>query len=276
MRKSSWIAGVAIIAMLTVVLAAAGCGESGVGLSGNLSISGSTTVLPLGSEAASRFMDANPDAEVNVQGGGSSVGVTQVSQGVVDIGMSSRELKAEEQALGLVDHRIALDVIVLIANKNVGVDELSAQQVKDIFTGRVTNWSQVGGNDAPVVVVVRDQASGTREMFDEKALDKGQPTTSALESNSNGILRQTVASTANAIGYVSLGYLDGSVNALRYDGVEASKDSAVDGSYPLSRYLHLFTQGEATELARSFIDYVLSDSFQDEVVGIEYVKASEF
>ncbi len=284
-RKRLGIVAVLSLAIaLTLVLAAAGCGDKGEEkpaepeepkLSGTLKLSGSTTVLPLAQEAADMFMDENPEVTVNVQGGGSSVGISNVAEGVVDIGNSSRGLKDEEKNLGLVDHEIALDVIVVIAHKDVPVSDLSADQVYDIFTGKVKNWKEVGGPDAPITVVVRDEASGTREMFDEKALKKEKPMAGAIECNSNGIVRQTVASTPNSIGYISLGYLDSSVKAIKYGGVEGKKETAVDKTYPLSRFLHMFTKGEATGLAKAFIDFVLSDEFQNEVVAKEYIPMTE-
>jgi len=270
------------LAALLLALGTVGCGSGSNGegtaepeLSGELTLSGSTTVLPLAQEAADRFMERYPDVNVTVQGGGSSVGISNVAEGVVDIGNSSRGLKDEEKSLGLVDHEIALDVIVVIVHKDVPLDDLTKQQVYDIFTGKVTNWKDVGGPDQAINVVVRDEASGTREMFDEKALNKEAPMAGAIECNSNGIVRQTVSSTPFSIGYVSLGYLDSSVKALRYDGVEGGKGTAVDKTYPLSRHLHMFTTGEATGLAEAFIEYLLSDTFQDEVVSEEYIPMTE-
>lgn len=279
MRKGKALMVAAVAVVLALALAA-GCGggegstvggEGRSSLSGTLNLSGSTTVLPIAQEAAEMFMDENPGVTVNVQGGGSSVGISNVAEGVVDIGNASRDLKEEEKGLGLVEHRIALDVIVVIAHKDVPLDDLTAAQVKDIFTGKITNWKEVGGPDQAVKVVVRDEASGTREMFDEKALEKEKPVAGAIECNSNGIVRQTVSSTPFSIGYISLGYLDNSVKALEYDGVAATKENAVHGSYPLSRYLYMFTKGEATGLAKAFIDFVLSERFQDEVVAREYI-----
>ncbi len=275
-----WILGGALLlAALLTVVGLAGCGNSSTtsdqNLTGKVSLSGSTTVLPPASEAASQFMDIHPGVQVSVQGGGSSVGITQLSQGLVDIGMSSRELKSEEQNQGFLDHKIALDVIVVVANPGMTVDDLTKDQVKGIFTGQLTNWKDVGGADAPITVVVRDKASGTREMFDEKALDSQDSTTAAIEANSNGIVRQTVASTRNAIGYISLGYLDGTVKALKYNSVEGSKDTALAKTYPLSRFLHMFTKGEPQGVVGVFIDFVLSERFQNDVVAREYIPATE-
>jgi len=273
----------AVVAVAMLLLLAAGCGGGGGGageeekpeLSGTLNLSGSTTVLPLAQEAAEMFMDENPEVTVNVQGGGSSVGISNVAEGVVDIGNSSRDLKEEEKNLGLVDHKIALDVIAVIAHKDVPVENLTKDQVKAIFTGKITNWKEVGGPDQAIRVVIRDEASGTREMFDEKALGKEKPVAGAIECNSNGIVRQTVSSTPYSIGYISLGYLDNSVKALKYEGVTANKENAVNKTYPLSRYLHMFTKGEATGLAKAFIDFVLSERFQNEVVAKEYIPMTQ-
>lgn len=269
-------AGIAIAGLVLVavtMMALAGCGS---GLSGTVTLSGSTTVQPIAQEAADQFMNDNAKANVTVQGGGSSVGITQVSEGTVNIGDSSRELKDEEKTLGLVDHKVAFDVIVLIVNPGVNVSNLTGDQVKGIFTGSITNWSQVGGADGTITVVTRDSASGTREMFDEKALGstKDKPVkliSGAIEANSNGIMRQKVASTKGMIGYVSYGYLDKSVKPVRFNGVAGNLQTGLDKTYPLSRYLHMFTRGEATELTKAYIDFVLSPDFQDTTVSKEYI-----
>lgn len=263
-----------LILVLVIALALAGCGGSG--LSGTLTLSGSTTVQPIAQEAADQFMKANPSANMTVQGGGSSVGITQVSEGSVNIGDSSRDLKDEEKNLGLVDHKVAFDVIVLIVNPDMSVNNLTADQVKGIFTGAITNWSQVGGPDGTITVVTRDYASGTREMFDEKALGstKDNPVklvAGAIEANSNGIMRQKVASTKGAAGYISYGYLDKSVKPLQFNGVAGNLQTGLDKTYPLSRYLHMFTKGDATGLTKAYIDFVLSPDFQNTTVSKEYI-----
>lgn len=261
-------------AALITVIAAAGCGSTGA--SGNLSLSGSTTVQPIAQEAADQFMKKNPGANVTVQGGGSSVGITNVSSGISNIGDSSRDLKDDEKTKGLVDHQVAYDIIVAIVNPDVTVKNLTAEQEKNVFLGKVTNWSQVGGANAPITVIIRDEASGTREMFDEKVLGKTstnpvKPVTGAIEANSNGVLRQKVASTPHSIGYISFGYLDKSVKALQFNGVTGNLNTALDKSYPLSRYLHMFTKGAATGLAKTYIDFVLSPDFQNQTVAKDYV-----
>lgn len=263
-----------LILVLATALVVAGCGGSG--LSGTVTLSGSTTLQPIAQEAADQFMKDNTSANVTVQGGGSSVGSTQVSEGTVNVGDSSRELKDEEKNLGLVDHKVAFDVIVLIANPGVSVSNLTTDQVKGIFTGSITNWSQVGGTDGTITVVTRDSASGTREMFDEKALGstKDKPVSlvsGAIEANSNGVMRQKVASTKGAIGYISYGYLDKSVKPLQFNGVTGNLQTGLDKTYALSRYLHMFTKGEATGLTKAYIDFVLSPDFQNTTVSKEYI-----
>jgi len=273
-RNSKTAISVAWLTLVMVItLALAGCGG---GVSGNVTASGSTTVQPIAQAAAEQFMKQNSSATVSVQGGGSSVGITQVTEGSVQIGDSSRELKPEEQGKGLVDHQIAYDVIVMIVNQNVSVTNLTKDQAKGIFLGTITNWSQVGGTNAKIVVGIRDSASGTREMFDEKILGKSStnpvtPVSGAQEANSNGIMVQKVGSTPNMIGYTSYGYLKNSVKPLELDGVTGNLANALNNTYPLGRSLHMFTKGEPTGATKSYIDFVLSDDFQTNTVAKDYI-----
>lgn len=237
-------------------------------------VSGSTTVLPLAQEGADMFMGNNPGERVMVQGGGSSVGVAQLKQGIVTIACTSRELKPGEDDGTFVDFKVALDIIDIIVNPGNPVQDLNGEQVEGIFTGEITNWSEVGGDDAPIVVVVRDQASGTRQMFDEKALGKRPCIDSAIECNSNGIVRETVGATSNAVGYVSYGYVNDDVKPVRYNGVPPEVEPATDGSYPLARYLHMFTRGEPEGRTRDYLDFIMSEEFQQDVVAQEYIPVS--
>jgi len=255
-----------------------GCGSQSIkGVKGRVKVSGSTTVLPLAQEAAFEFMESNPGASVEVQGGGSSVGISQVRQGIVDIGMSSRELEGSENDGLLVDNKIAFDVIVVVVHPSVAIRNLSGSDLKRIFTGKVENWKEVGGPDLPIVVVVRDQASGTREMFDKKALGATKEKAveivpSAIECASNGVVRETVASTKGSIGYLSYGYVDRRrVKPVKLDGVLPDLKNASTGRYPLARYLHMFTKGKAKGIKRAYIDFILSEKFQRDVVSLEYI-----
>jgi phosphate transport system substrate-binding protein len=274
------VAATCLAMVLAVSLATSGCGNrKPSGFKGNVKVSGSTTVLPISQEAASEFSDENPAARVDVQGGGSSVGITQLIQGVVQIGNSSRELNPDE-AKGLVDHKIAFDMIAIVVNPKMPVSNLSDAQVKAIFTGRTTNWKQVGGPDQEIVAVVRDQASGTREVFDKKALGATNETpvesvASAIESSSNGVVREIVATTDNAIGYISFGYVNKRLKAVAFNDVMPTVPDAVTGKYPMARYLHMFTKGEPEGAVKGYIDFVLSKKFQDAVVAREYIKISD-
>jgi phosphate transport system substrate-binding protein len=261
----------------------AGCGELqevSSTVHGQVKIAGSTTVLPLAQEAATQFMSANPRADVEVQGGGSSAGITQLKQKVIDIADSSRELQPGENDGTMVDHKIAFDIIAIIVNPAVNVRDLTRAQAKAVFTGAVTNWKSLGGPDKEIVVVVRDQASGTREVFDQKVLGASSDkqvssVASAIESASNGVVREIVASTPSAIGYVSYGYINSTIRAVDLDGVPPDIKNAASGRYPLARYLHMFTTGAPEGPVKAYIDFVLSDKFQDQVVKQEYVRMKD-
>ncbi len=250
--------------------------ENSTKLSGNLKLTGSTTVLPIAQAAAERFMVENPGVKVDVQGTGSSEGIKAVSQGAADIGNSSRELKDDENNLGLVDHPIAIDAIVFVVNPSNRVNSLTDEQLKGIFTGKIKNWKEVGGDNEPIQLVYRDEASGTREVVQEKLLGKGAKfADDAIVQPGNGQVKATVAGAPNAIGYVSYGYLDATVKPLKFNGVEASLKTIKDKTYSFQRNLHMFTKGEPKDLAKAFIDFVLSEDFQKEVISKEYVPVAD-
>lgn len=264
-----------------IVLTQAGCGKTrDSAFKGRVKGSGSTTLLPVAQEAAVQFTENNPAARVDIQGGGSSVGIAQLEQGVVDLANSSRDLNPGEGGGKLTDHKVAFDVIVIVVNPSMPVGDLSSSQVKAIFTGEIMNWKEVGGPDKEIVVVVRDQASGTREMFDKKALGATQDrlvycVPSAIESASNGVVREIVATTANAIGYISIGYINKRLKALSFNGVVPTKQNAAKGAYPIARYLHMYTKGEPSEVLGGYIDLVLSDRFQRQIVATEYIPVKD-
>jgi phosphate transport system substrate-binding protein len=276
-------AGRFFIALLAFLAAAGlllgGCGGREAKSSrfkGVVKVSGSTTVLPVALEGATEFMDANPGANIQVQGGGSSVGITQVRESVVQIGDSSRDLKGDENDGTLVDHKIAFDIVGIVVNPGVPVSNLSSEQVKGVFTGSINNWKEVGGLDAPIIVVVRDIASGTREVFDQKALGSTtekpvESEESAIESSSNGVVREIVGATANSIGYISTGYINRLVKPIAYNGVPPDVAHARNGEYPIARFLHMFTKGQPAGATRGYIDFMLSDVFQNSVIANEYV-----
>lgn len=231
-----------------------------------LTVSGSTTLLPIAEIGGETFEEGNPGTRVLVSGVGSSAGIEDVAQGSSDIGTSSRDLKGEEESLGLVDTPVAFDGIAVIVNPSNPVSGLTTAQVRDIFMGRITNWKQVGGPDLEIGLVNRDEASGTREAFSKIVLDKQpfDPTAAVLPGT--GQVRAVVSDSAGAVGYISLGFVTDEVKALEIDGVEPTAETVASKRYPVSRVLHLFTKGEPSGLAKRYIDHLLSPAVQDEVV----------
>ena len=243
--------------------------------SGRLSLAGSTTVQPLAEVLAEAYMDMNPDVVIEVQGGGSSVGVTSAGEGTVDIGMASRAVKDSEMETfpDLQIFTIARDGIAIVTNPVTTPPSLSIAQVRDIFAGEITNFSEVGGPDAPITVVSREEGSGTRAAFEELVMEHEEEkviTENALLQQSNGQVRTTVSTTPNAIGYLSFGFLDDSTTPVAIDGVEPTVDNVKNDTYPIARPLNMLTKGEPNDLARSFLEFILSDQVQ-EIVAEDYI-----
>ena len=272
---------VAVAGILVVLLMVAGCvGDQSAGApaspSEQITVTGSTTVLPIAEKEKEAFEATHTSAEIMVSGGGSSVGIKAVGEGTADIGMTSRDLKPEEVASypGLVKHEIASDAILLIVNPENSVDRLTLDQVRGIYNGTYTSWDQVGGSDQAIVVVGRDSASGTREFFSEYVLAKEDFTKKQEEFNSNGGIQQKVSQTPGAIGYVGLGYTDG-VKALRLDvggtAIEPTLENITSGRYPISRPLFMLTNGEPGGVAQQYLDFIMSTEGQEIVAGVDYI-----
>jgi phosphate transport system substrate-binding protein len=242
---------------------------------GQISVAGSTTVQPLAEKLAEAFMAANPDVQIDVQGGGSSVGVKSAGQGQVDIGAASREVKdsEKEEYPDLQVFTIARDGIAIVVHPDVAVDELMKDQVRDIFAGEITNWSEVGGPDKPIVSVSREEGSGTRAAFEEMVMGDEGPVIvdTAILQPSNGAVRTTVSTTPDSIGFLSFGYLDSSVKALAVDGVEPTEANAASGAYPIVRPLNMMTKGGAGGVVKAWLDFILSAEGQAIVVEEGYI-----
>ncbi len=246
------------------------------GLSGQIQLAGSTTVQPLAEVLAEAFMAENPDVMIEVQGGGSSVGVTSAGEGTVDIGNASRNVKDSEfeEFPELRVYTIAYDGIAIVTNPDLELPTLSIDQVKAIFAGEITNYSEVSGPDAEIVVVSREEGSGTRAAFEELVMDTGdeeaQITEDALLQQSNGQVRTTVSTTPNTIGYLSFGFLDESINTVAIDDVDPTVANVKNDSYSIFRPLNMLTNGEPNDLAQAFLDFILSDAGQA-IVAEEYI-----
>lgn len=268
-----------VLAMGTLLVSAsmllAGCGgggsqqaasSGGEKISGKISASGSTALLPLLKPAQEAFQDKYKDATVNVAGGGSFTGMNQVAEESVDIGDSDVNLPDEYKDKGLVDHKVVVEPFVFIVDKANKVDNLTKDQVIGILTGKITNWKEVGGDDQKITLIHRAKSSGSRATISDVVLKGANFTDDAVIQDSNGAVRAAIASTPGAIGYVDAPYADDSVKALKFDGVEYSAQNIIDGKYPIYGYGHMYTKGEPTGAVKAFIDYILSDEFQNSQV----------
>jgi phosphate transport system substrate-binding protein len=277
---------IAIAALLVFSLLIAGCvGNTGAGKPGpvvtgseklSIKVSGSTTVLPIAQQAAEKFMASHINADIQVSAGGSGVGIQNIGDKTVDIGMSSRELKTEEIAKypELVPTKIAYDGMAIIVHPSNTISSITIAQVRDIYAGNVTNWKSIGGPDKTIVVIGRDSTSGTRDFFTTSIMGSVPYVKTQQELNSNGAIQQAVSQTPGAIGYVGLGYLSG-VKALPVNvngtTIEPTVGNVLSGKYPLSRPLYMITNGQPSGLARQFIDYILSPEGQGIVRSTDYV-----
>ena len=239
---------------------------------------GSTTVAVPMEELANKYKEIKPDVVVEIQGVGSSAGIKAITDGTADMGMLSRELKESEQSDNIEVTTIAHDGIAIVLNPANGVENLTSEQVKGIFEGQITNWSEVGGNDEPIVVVTREDGSGTRSAFEEilglQQEIEGKKVSSiaqtALVAEGNGTIKATVASKSGAIGFVSLGFIDDTVKAVSVDGVMPTVETVKSGEYSVSRPLLVVTDTESTQTTQDFLTFILGDEGQ-EIISEKYI-----
>lgn len=242
------------------------------GEKGTLDIAGGTAHIPVMKGAAKNIMAANPDIRITVAGGGSGVGVQKVGEGLVGIGNTGRALKNTEiEKYGLKSFPFAIDGVAIVINTANPVATLTKAQLKDIYAGTVKNWKELGGTDAPISLYVREDGSGTRETFEERALDKGTATPSANVVNSNGAMKTAVTQDKNAIGYVGIGHLDTTLKGVVLDGMTPSQENASNGSYKITRLLYMNTKGAPTGLTEKFIEYIYSPEGDAIVSGSGYI-----
>lgn len=281
--KKKILTGLIAAGVLVASLGLAGCGgsddsgsgDSGSAASGSVVIAGSTSVQPLSEAMSEVYMEENPDVTVEVQGGGSGQGIKSIEDGIADIGSLSREVGEDEKGSISEEYVIAKDGVAVIVNADVNVDDLSLEQIKGIYTGEIKNWSEVGGDNAEITVVSREEGSGTRGAFTEitgvTVDDVDNTTKDALVQPSTGAVKETVSTTPNSIGYVSLGSLDDSVKVLTVEGVEATSENVVSGDYKIQRPFVYVVGSEVSETAQAFIDFAMSDEGQKIVEENDFI-----
>ena len=244
---------------------------------------GSTSLYPILSSLASSFTEkyvtwdavdsSFPDSNISVYvaPGGSGVGVQQVGEGLVQIGNTGRPLKDKEiEKFGLKTFPFAIDGVALVVNPANNVSDITAQQAADIYNGKITNWKELGGTDAPITLYTREDGSGTREVFVERALNKGSIVQSANVVNSNGAMKTAVAQDKQSIGYVGIGHVDKNVKALVFDKMVPSQENASNGTYKVTRLLFMNTKGAPEDITKAFIDYIYTPE------GTEIIKKSGY
>lgn len=295
MKKKGLKVAILALAMTMATAAFAGCTkkeaeqgkvDKGTAVAGSITTSGSTALQPLVEKSAADFKAKNPDANISVQGGGSGTGLTQVSQGAVDIGnsdiLAEEKLKADE-AKALVDHKVVAEAFTVVVGKEVNVKSLTKAQLADIFSGKVTNWKDITGQDMPITVVHRPASSGTRATFINTILDKKKELENdkiGITQDSNGAVKTAIEKNKGSISYLGLGYLQDEaakkvITAVAIDNVEPTKDNIASGKYPFWSWGHMYTKGEPTGLAKTFLDYITSADNKANVEKLGFVSAGD-
>ena len=268
------LASLGVVAMMS--LSILGCGSdtasndkaaSSSSLSGSITGSGSSALLPLAKDAADKFKELHPEVSITLNGGGSGTGLKQVADGSVDIGNSdvAADTKLDKAvADGLVDHKVCVVTMAPVVNKDIAatVKSLTKQQLTDIFTAKITNWKEVGGPDEEIVLITRPSTSGTRALFKEFALGGAEEASNkSLETDDSGTLLQSI--NKGAIGYVALSYLvnNQDVATVSVDGVAPTLENTYNGTYPVWGYEHMYTKGEPNATVKAYLDFIMSDEY---------------
>lgn len=296
LKANKWLALMLVAVLALGAVGLAGCGASdettdgtttegsAEELTGSINVEGSDTMVNLGQAWAEKFMEANPGVMLSVKGGGSGTGAAALINGTVDFANMSRAIKDEEKteaeanSVTPVEYQVAIDGIAVVVNPANGVTGLSMADLGKIYRGEITNWKDVGGADQAIVLLSRDSSSGTYEYFKEEVVaaedENAEYAKEAQLLASTQAIIDEVSKNEGAIGYVGLGYLNDSVKVLEIDGVTASVDTAKDGSYPISRYLYMYSNGEADGVMKAYLDWILGADGQAIVVDQGFVPLS--
>lgn len=247
-------------------------------MAGNLVIKGSTTVLPISQLAVEAYMKAHPDVNISLSGGGSSNGIKAIIDGSTDIANASRFIKDKEVSLAIekgvypVPFAVAYDSIIPVVHPSNNLSGITTAQLKDIYMGKITNFKEIGGPDLKIVVCSRDTSSGTYETWEGKVMKKERVTPRAQVMASNGAVVQAISNNKHAIGYVGIGYLNDAIKPLTVNGVTGTKETTLNGTFPISRPLFMFTNGWPKGDTLNFVNYMLNpDQGQKHVEKSGYV-----
>jgi len=253
LKKVRLVSTLKIILLVFIVALNSGCAKKNAN---GLILAGSTSVQPFAETLSEAYMKIHPEISIDVQGGGSSAGIMSAQTNTADIGMSSRKLKDEEKTLWSVE--IARDGLAVIIHPDNPITSLTLSQIRAIYSGTITNWKQLGGKDKEIHVITREEGSGTRSAFEDLAMNKVEIDPRSIVQDSNGTVRQLVGDDRYAIGYISLGLVNSKVKAIEIDGVAASRENVLDGTYILSRPYLFVLSAEPVGEVKKFIDFVLS------------------
>ena len=263
-----------IILVIVIILVLAGAYLAINSGSSKVEIVGSTSVQPVAEKLVEKYKETHPDAQINVQGGGSSVGIKSAQDGTADIGTSSKALKKNESQ-GLTQIPLGQDGIVIAVNTKNSVDGVTSEQLKDIFSGKITNWKEVGGSDGKINVIRREDGSGTLDAFESIVMVKDTKIKSdAVVQSSTEAVKQSVKTDENAIGFVSYAHMSSDVKALKIDGVSPSDDTIADGSYKLQRPFLFLVKGTPNQATQDFLNFVNSSEGQKVLKDEKIVQAS--
>jgi len=261
--------------MIPTIFILSGC--KGGGSQETITAVGSSAAQPLVELAGEEFTKNNPNEYINVQGGGTGTGLSQIQQGAVNIGNSDlyAEQKSDIDASHLVDHRIAAVGMVPVVNKDVKVESLTLKQLRQIFSGQVKNWKQVGGQDLPITIINRADGSGTRSSFESDVMN-GTPFVRSQEQDSSGMVRQIVYNTEGAISYLAMPYLNDTVKTVNVNGVKPTVENIQNNKWKIWSYEHLYTNGKPTGMTKKFLDFIMTENIQTSVVRkMNYVPINE-